>query len=70
MNPTPTNNAPKRITVTAECYRCGAIKRVTGNAQTWLRWREGQVTSDVAFRALDPDTRRWLINGICPDHNL
>ena len=70
MNQTATDNRPERITVTADCFCCGATKQVTGNARTWRRWRAGEVSSDVAFRALDPGIRRWLLSGICPDHDL
>lgn len=67
---TATDNRPTKTTVTADCLICGATKQVIGNARTWRRWLEGEVTSDVAFRSLDSDIRRWLLNGICPDHDL
>ena len=70
MNPAATANRPERITVTADCLLCGATKRVTGNARTWRRWRDGEISADVAFRALEPGIRLWLLSGICPDHSV
>lgn len=70
MNQTATDNRQQKTTVTADCILCGATKQVTGNARTWRRYRAGEVTSEVAFRLLDPAIRRWLLNGICPDHEL
>jgi hypothetical protein len=57
----------ERITITADCLICGNTKQITGNAETWQRWKVGEVSSDTAFRNLNPTDRQWLLNGICPD---
>ncbi len=64
------HHTARMTTVTADCILCGATKQVKGNAENWRLWKAGELSSDVAFRTLKAELRRWLLNGICPDHNL
>jgi phage protein D len=67
MNPPTPVTTPERITLTADCLLCGQTTQITGNARTWRRWRDGEISSDIAFRRLSPSDRLWLLSGICPN---
>lgn len=58
---------PARTTITADCLSCGNVKQFTGNARTWSRWKNHEVSSDTAFRNLVPSDRVWLLSGLCPE---
>lgn len=53
-------------TVHATCLYCADEQACQIDARAWHDWTEEAIPADHALRNLDPDTRRWLTQQMCP----
>ena len=56
----------RTTTVHSTCLYCGDEKALQVPARAWHDWTSEATPAKTAFRYVDPETRRWLTQQICP----